>query len=57
MESRYGLSWWDALIVGSAQTHGCCTLLTEDLQHGQYFDGLTVINPFRSAPNSSVPYR
>ena len=51
IESRYSLSWWDALIVGSAQTLGCRTLLTEDLQHGQQFDGLTVISPFRVSPN------
>jgi predicted nucleic acid-binding protein len=51
IESRYGLSWWDALIVGSAQALGCGTLLTEDLQHEQDFDGLTVKSPFRTTPN------
>ncbi len=55
IESRYGLSWWDALIVASAQTLGCRTLLTEDLQHGQQFDNLTVISPFRTAPNEVAP--
>jgi predicted nucleic acid-binding protein len=55
IESRYGLSWWDALIVGSAQTLGCRTLLTEDLQHGQQFDNLTVISPFRAAPDEIAP--
>ena len=54
IESRYGLSWWDALIVGSAQTLGCRALLTEDLQHGQQFDGLTVISPFRATPNELI---
>lgn len=52
IESRYGLSWWDALIVASAQTLGCRTLLTEDLQHGQDFDGLVVVSPFRISPDS-----
>ena len=57
IESRYGLSWWDALIVGSAQTLGRRTLITEELQHGQTFDNLTVINPFRDTPSelSSTP--
>jgi len=50
IESRYALSWWDSLIVASAQTLGCRTLLTEDLQHGQQFDGLTVVNPFKTTP-------
>jgi len=47
VEARYQLSWWDALIVASAQSAGCRTLLTEDLQHGQNFDGLVVQSPFR----------
>lgn len=46
MEERYFLSWWDALIVAAAQTCRCDVLLTEDLQHGQTFDALRVINPF-----------
>jgi predicted nucleic acid-binding protein len=37
---------WDALIVRAAQVSGCRTLLTEDLQHGQRFDGLEIVNPF-----------
>lgn len=52
IESRYQLSWWDALIVASAQTIGCRTLLTEDLQHGQNFEGLVVVSPFRIAPDA-----
>ena len=45
MSSR--LSYWDALIVESALEAGAVTLLTEDLQHGQSFAGLRVVNPFR----------
>jgi predicted nucleic acid-binding protein len=51
LESRYQLSWWDALIVASAQHAGCHTLLTEDLQHGQDFDGVVVRSPFIAHPN------
>lgn len=42
------LSYWDALIVETAVDAGASTLLTEDLQHGQVFDGLRVVDPFRS---------
>jgi len=42
------LSFWDSLIVVAAQEAGCSTLLTEDLNHGQSFDGVSVENPFRS---------
>ncbi len=41
------LSYWDALIVETALDAGTAVLLTEDLQHGQVFDGLRVANPFR----------
>lgn len=42
------LSFWDALIVETALAAGCTRLVTEDLQHGQVFDGrLTVEDPFR----------
>ena len=46
IEGRYSLSWWDALIVAAAQTSECELLLTEDLQHGQKFGDLRVIDPF-----------
>ena len=37
VQQRYSLSWWDALIVGAAQSCECSVLLTEDLQDGQLF--------------------
>ena len=46
IEARYSVSWWDALILAAAQTCRCEVLLTEDLQHGQTFDTLRVIDPF-----------
>jgi predicted nucleic acid-binding protein len=45
----HGFSFWDALVVHSAKQAGCRVLLTEDLQHERDFDGLLVVNPFRSA--------
>lgn len=48
LQQRYSLSWWDALIVASAQACECAVLLTEDLQHGQFLGKLQVINPFMS---------
>jgi predicted nucleic acid-binding protein len=44
---RYSLSHWDSLIVAAALHADCQTLFSEDMQHGQVFDGqLTVLNPF-----------
>ncbi len=51
IEERYELSFWDSLIVSAAKTASCRYLLTEDLQAGQDFDGVVVVNPFRSGPS------
>jgi len=50
VQDRYGLSWWDSLVVSAAQVAGCAWLLTEDLQHGRVLDGVTVVDPFRTEP-------
>ena len=48
---RYRLAWWDALIVAAAQRSRCRTLLSEDFQTGQDFDGVVVVNPFTTTPD------
>ena len=50
IEDRYRFSWWDSLIIASAKKGGCRYLLTEDIQHRQNIDGLTIIDPFQSEP-------
>jgi predicted nucleic acid-binding protein len=51
MQDRYGLSFWDALIVGAARACGCGYVLTEDLQDGQDLSGVRVISPFEHDPD------
>ena len=51
VESRSRLSYWDALMVASAQHMGCTLLLTEDLQHDQRIDSVRLINPFKVGPD------
>jgi predicted nucleic acid-binding protein len=41
-------SFWDALVLRSAQQSGCRVLLTEDFQHGREIDGIQIVNPFRT---------
>lgn len=50
IESRYGLHFWDSLILASAQQLGCTVLLTEDLQHEQLIDSVRIVNPFTVGP-------
>ncbi len=46
MVATLGLSFWDALIVATAEASRCGRLLTEDLNAGQRIRGLTIVNPF-----------
>ena len=41
------ISFWDALIVRAALEGGASILYSEDFQHGQSFDTLTVQNPLQ----------
>ena len=44
--ARWRISYWDAAIVEAARRGGCPELLSEDLQPGMNFAGVTVRNPF-----------
>ncbi len=49
LQDRFPLSYWDSLMVAAAQQMGGAYLLSEDLQHEQYFDNVQVINPFKAS--------
>jgi predicted nucleic acid-binding protein len=46
IKGRYGISWYDSLIVAGALISSCETLFSEDLQHGLQIGELTIRNPF-----------
>lgn len=46
LQGRYKISYWDAAILAAATEIGCTTLYTEDLNHGQTYESVQVINPF-----------
>jgi predicted nucleic acid-binding protein len=46
LKERFQISLWDAMIIAAAQACGARVLLTEDLNHGQDYDGVKAINPF-----------
>lgn len=46
LAGTFSLSHWDALLVKTAATAGCRVLFTEDMQHDQNIDGVTIRNPF-----------
>ena len=55
IERRWRLSWWDSMIVAAAQLQGCAILLTEDLQDGVLYGGVTVRSPFTLDVREPVP--
>jgi predicted nucleic acid-binding protein len=46
VRARYRYSFYDSLIIAAALEAGCTRLYSEDLQHGQRIDRLTIVNPF-----------
>jgi predicted nucleic acid-binding protein len=48
LAERYGYQIYDALHLASALESGCSILYTEDMQHGQRIEGLTIRNPFET---------
>ena len=49
LHQRFQLSYWDAAILAAAKQMGCHTVFSEDLNDGQNYDGVTVVNPFKGA--------
>jgi len=47
LQQSYQLAFWDAMIMQSATSLGCKQLLSEDLNHGQTYGDVQVINPFK----------
>jgi predicted nucleic acid-binding protein len=47
LAERYRYSIYDGMILAAALRAGCSTLFSEDFQHGQKIDRLTIVNPFR----------
>ena len=46
IHSRFQISHWDSLILAAARETDSATVYSEDLSHGQDYDGVKVINPF-----------
>src|SRR6059036_3078508 len=46
VSARYQISYWDAAIISAAKELGAAIVYSEDLAHGQSYEGVTVVNPF-----------
>ncbi len=54
LAGRHGLQIWDSIILASAADAGCAALLSEDMQNGFVWNGVTIINPFLSPSHPSL---
>jgi len=46
IQERHKVSFWDAMIIRSAESLGCDVIWSEDLNHGQRYENVLVLNPF-----------
>lgn len=46
LQQRHELSFWDAMILWSAQQLDCDVVWSEDLSANKEYDGIRVVNPF-----------
>jgi predicted nucleic acid-binding protein len=47
ISQRYRIDYWDGAILAAAEALSAETLYTEDLNHGQMYGSVRVVNPFR----------
>ena len=52
LATDHQLGIWHSVIMSAASRAGCRLLLSEDLQDGFTWGGLSVVNPFAERPNS-----
>ena len=45
--NRYGLQFYDSLLLVSASESGCDEFISEDLNDGEIYCGMKVTNPFK----------
>jgi len=43
---RFGIAYWDAAIIEAGRLLGCSVVLSDDLDTGTDYDGVSVENPF-----------
>lgn len=48
IKSRYQLSYWDSAIIAAAHQAHCAEVISEDMNDGQTYHGVKVVNLFRS---------
>ena len=50
IKKEYGIQFYDAQIIATAEKLGCTEIVTEDLNDGQLYHGMVAVNPFKRSP-------
>lgn len=48
LSERHQISYWDGAVIGAAEALGAAILFSEDLNHGQLYGSVQVVNPFHT---------
>jgi predicted nucleic acid-binding protein len=54
LAADHRLSIWDSVILAAAAEAGCRLLISEDMQPGFTWGGVTIVNPFAATPQSAL---
>ena len=54
LAAQHSLQTWDSLILMTASEAGCELLLSEDMQSGFVWGGVTVVNPFAGSVHPAL---
>jgi len=47
IKGRYGIQFFDSLLLAAAEANGCDEIYTEDMNDGQVYCGIKAVNPFK----------
>ena len=53
IKAKYGLQFYDAIMLATAKAAGCDTVYSEDMGDGVVYDGITVKDPFKDCRTPS----
>jgi predicted nucleic acid-binding protein len=51
LAARHYFKIWDSVVLSAAAASGCRLLLSEDMQDGFTWSGVTIVNPFAKNPH------
>jgi predicted nucleic acid-binding protein len=54
IKAQYGLQFYDSLLLAAAQVNNCLEFWSEDLNDGQTYCGIKVVNPFKSETHPTL---